>query len=505
MRFIKVESSGVLTLDDIILTGGDIGTSYEAGALLVKDGQAVVLNSVMHNNRGANAGGACVCDGGMLTISSTRVFSNQAGIGGGCHVGYGSMFVSHSQVYSNQAGIGGALRNTAGQLSLESSQVFSNRSTGWGGAIEVTGDLPGTIPAALTITNSELRDNWAGGHGGGLKIGYLSTLRLVDSTLAGNQAGDKGGGIYNDNTRSELINSTIAGNLSQDSGGGIHQSSGSTLVLTNSTIAGNQAANNVAGGIANSGTLRAYNSVIADNLAASSDADCEGSAATGDNNLVEHDGCRFVGTGNIGGKDPVLGPLQDNGGSTRTMALLAGSPALNAGDNAHAGGLGSDQRGAGYPRVVGGTVDMGAFELSPCGLSISKSVSPGIAPPGAAITFTLSFSNTGPDLATGILLTDLVPFSVTVQQVLSSGVPITDTGSSPAYVWQVGTLGVGQSGLITLTAVLSEGLPDQVFTNTTVISAANAPAPVQAQVPISVSHAAGHHRSFLPWLSRVKE
>jgi hypothetical protein len=62
--------------------------------------------------------------------------------------------------------------------------------------------------------------------------------------------------------------------------------------------------------------------------------------------------------------DPNLGPLQGNGGPTPTMALLPGSPALNAGSNAaaSAAALTTDQRGFG-PRAAGGTVDIGAFEV----------------------------------------------------------------------------------------------------------------------------------------------
>src|SRR5262249_56575096 len=59
--------------------------------------------------------------------------------------------------------------------------------------------------------------------------------------------------------------------------------------------------------------------------------------------------------------DPLLGPLQDNGGPTQTMALLPGSPAIDSGDNTDAPEW--DQRGPGYPRIVNGTIDRGAFEV----------------------------------------------------------------------------------------------------------------------------------------------
>ncbi len=59
--------------------------------------------------------------------------------------------------------------------------------------------------------------------------------------------------------------------------------------------------------------------------------------------------------------DPLLGPLANNGGPTMTHALLPGSPAINVGDNTDAPEW--DQRGTGFPRIVNGTIDIGAFEV----------------------------------------------------------------------------------------------------------------------------------------------
>ena len=73
---------------------------------------------------------------------------------------------------------------------------------------------------------------------------------------------------------------------------------------------------------------------------------------------------------------PLLGPLANNGGPTQTMALLPGSPAIDAGSNALAvdangNPLTTDQRGAGFPRIVNGTVDIGAYEFSPLSQTIN--------------------------------------------------------------------------------------------------------------------------------------
>jgi hypothetical protein len=65
----------------------------------------------------------------------------------------------------------------------------------------------------------------------------------------------------------------------------------------------------------------------------------------------------------VGLADLNLGPLEDNGGPTQTIALGPGSVAIDAGDNAAAAGLITDQRGPGYPRIVNGRVDVGAFEV----------------------------------------------------------------------------------------------------------------------------------------------
>jgi hypothetical protein len=64
---------------------------------------------------------------------------------------------------------------------------------------------------------------------------------------------------------------------------------------------------------------------------------------------------------NLMNTDPLLGPLQDNGGPTLTMALLPGSPAIDAGDNTDAPDF--DQRGPGFPRIVNGIIDIAAFEV----------------------------------------------------------------------------------------------------------------------------------------------
>lgn len=91
----------------------------------------------------------------------------------------------------------------------------------------------------------------------------------------------------------------------------------------------------------------------------------DGGIIDGGNNFDSGTSCRFRATNSsLSDTYPLLlGPLSDNGGPTRTHALLPGSPAVNRGDNDSASGLPYDQRGSGFARISGGTVDIGAYEL----------------------------------------------------------------------------------------------------------------------------------------------
>ena len=108
-------------------------------------------------------------------------------------------------------------------------------------------------------------------------------------------------------------------------------------------------------------------------------------------------------------------------------------------------------------------------------LGIRKSVVPKAAAPGDTITYTLVFSNAGNEIAQGVVVSDAVPASVTVQSVVSSGAIITDTGVSPPYLWRMQDLGPEQGGVITITGLLGTELPDEyVITNTAVITGTTA-------------------------------
>jgi hypothetical protein len=249
----------------------------------------------------------------------------------------------------------------------------------------------------LTLNNAVIRGNTAGdptngdGTGAGIwnYLGASLTLNnstVTDNTVTGNlsYAPSRGGGIANDGNL-VLNNSTVAGNSSvQGFGGGIANSLGSSsLILNHSTISGNSSPGTSSGGIDNRGTLIAANSIVDGNA----DGDLSG-------NLTSH-GYNLFGSTNGGGFDPtdlldidpMLGPLQDNGGPTPTMAPLPGSPAVDR--IAGVPGvdfLTADQRG--IPRPQGGLADSGAVEAeqAPQVVGVFRLHGKGSRPQASAVT-----------------------------------------------------------------------------------------------------------------------
>ena len=204
----------------------------------------------------------------------------------------------------------------------------------------------------LNVKDSTISGNTAANIGGGIVNG--GTLTVTGSTLVDNHADSNGGGIWSENYNVKVINSTLQGNSADWDGGGIYLGNG-TLTLLNSTLSGNSAVHG-GGGIKDSGTLIYANTIIA---GSTSGGDCvSGPIGTNTNNLVQDGSCSAGLSG-----DPTLGALADNGGPTQTMALLTGSPAIDAGLDsvcAAAPVNNKDQRGVTRPK--GTHCDIGAFE-----------------------------------------------------------------------------------------------------------------------------------------------
>ena len=341
---------------------------------------------------------------GDLSISDITVaggYINANGDGGGIYVDYGNLVVNSSTITGNVVvgnNDGGAISNYGGSVEINNSTISGNS------AGDVGGGIASYYGGQMVIRNSAISGNSAGTSGGGVSRDYDYGLVIVNSTISGNSAGDVGGGLHIDNSYGDivLINSTITGNTATNSGGGIYLDYFyyRDIVLSNSTITGNTATGNGGGiylGYFYGGAFTAVNSIVSGNTAGNLGGEIynyEGNATTAGVNLLGDSsqtsaqafsgftpGANDIAATSDGATPTAITAildttLQDNGGPTLTHALAAGSPALDAGDNAQldeatvgvdfncdgdtADTLETDQRSAN--RVTNATVDIGAVE-----------------------------------------------------------------------------------------------------------------------------------------------
>jgi hypothetical protein len=276
------------------------------------------------------------------------------------NIGSATVAISGVTIQNGNSSFGGGIYNT-GTLTLTNSTVSGSSAAYYGGGIYNTG--------TLTLTNSTVSGNSAAIYYGG-GIYNTGTLTLTNSTLSSNSAGWVGGGIYNTRTLT-LTNSTVSGNSAASyDGGGIYNTR--TLTLTNSTLSGNSA-HRSGGGIYNTGTLTLLKNAIVAN--SPSGGNCHsplGALTSHGYNLSDDTTCSsfFTQPGDLNDTPSGLDPdgLENNGGPTQTIALLATSPAVDAipaSDCTDAAGIpvATDQRGVVRPQGSG--CDIGAFELRP--------------------------------------------------------------------------------------------------------------------------------------------
>jgi CSLREA domain-containing protein/MYXO-CTERM domain-containing protein len=216
----------------------------------------------------------------------------------------------------------------------------------------------------LTVSNCTFSGNSASSGGGG--IHNTGTLTVSASTFSGNSA-SSGGGIFNNFATLSVVNSTFSGNSAGAIGGSAIRDNGSasTVTITHSTFWGNSTTGS--GGALRSGTIpmRLRNTIVAGSTSGGNCAD-GGSFVDDGGNLEDGSSCGFsTDNGSLPDTQPGLDPggLKDNGGPTRTIALLPGSAAIDAADDENCADelvAGADQRGVARPQLL--ACDIGAFE-----------------------------------------------------------------------------------------------------------------------------------------------
>jgi CSLREA domain-containing protein len=274
-----------------------------------------------------------ILDGGLLD----RLFQIPGGI---------SLEIRDVTLRNGRAQIGGAIVNL-GAVTILRSVLSGNSSTvGFGGAILTNGQN-----SSLNVADSTLASNTAQGGGGAIAAG--GEVELANVTLSGNRSvADHGGGLYVfADARTSVNNATFVANTAGLSGGGIFAEVSAFIGFPPSII----------------------NSIVAGNTAPTH-PDCSGDLESGYDLIGDGTGCLGPSAARhdiVGAPaspiNPLVSPLAQNGGPTPTRALIAGSPALNAGHPGTPGSGGdtcaaTDQRGASRPG--GSRCDIGAFEVT---------------------------------------------------------------------------------------------------------------------------------------------
>ncbi|MBI5933073.1 MAG: hypothetical protein HY867_05150 [Chloroflexi bacterium] len=333
-----------------------------------------LCNIVVTNNADSGPGSlrqalADVCAGGKITFANsyTITLASQLTVNKAVTItGRGAAYtIIQASATPNTATQRVFEVTSAGNLTLNRVTVRNGRCAGSCGV--TSGNSGGGIlnSGTLKAVNSAFSGNSAGRNGGGI-YNKSGAVTVINSVFSGNSATFDGGGIYNKSGAMAVTNSVFSANSAGRNGGGIFNKL--TLRLINSTFSGNSAVNNGGGVYTDTGTLTLKNTILANSP---SGGDCRkgsGAIATS-HNLIEGIGANACGivngaNGNIVGVDPKLGALKNNGGPTKTMALLAGSPALGAGDNAVCAAApvnGKDQRGQTRPQGDP-ACDIGSFE-----------------------------------------------------------------------------------------------------------------------------------------------
>jgi len=362
---ISTENDRQLTLSDCAITRSQ---SDGFGGGVLAEGTVIIDNCRIENNSSIyevnfayNGGGISA---NILEIKNSSVINNlidgSNGQGGGLYAANGAT-IENTRIAENQAisdngtadGGGAYIRN--GAVVIRSSTFENNQASDWAGAL-----YPGVTRGGTNTTlilDSTFSGNEAAEGGAVFVTGPTDWVAIVQTTLSGNSATTSGGGVYSRNRKLFFVaSSTIIGNSAGQSGGGIYiqDAIDNEVIFQNSYIANNTSSGNGADVFMENqsdiNTPDSRNNFIGD-------SDTTGFIDGANGNIVN------VTTAQVG-------PLQNNGGPTQTHEPLPGSRIVDAGNNQLVTNIlqiipgliiDFDQRG--FPRIDGGTVDIGSVEL----------------------------------------------------------------------------------------------------------------------------------------------
>lgn len=382
-----------------------VGTGASAGAITM-NGTSVQSIAVAAGGTGYSVAPPVIISGGTKTVVATAT----ATISGGAVTGFtitnpGNYTIAPTGVTIGATGVGygGGVYVSGGSLVIDGCTISMNTATG------------GTAATA---------------DGGGLYLATTGVSTMVNSTVSGNTAADQGGAIYLDNGTLNLYNSTVTANTSDAAEGAIEITADGKLNAISSILCGNTGSPY---DIENANTTKAQ-LVLEDCLYNSAKLDAV---------------AEYTITNGVSTTDAKLDVLADNGGSTWTHALQAGSPAIGAGSTAAAVTAGftmtTDQRGTGFARSIGASVDIGAFEYSETPtpeIAVTRSgavadggtdsVSGTTATQGTQLTYTIANSGTADLTLSNAVEAGETNCSVAIDTQASS--PIAASGSSDLVV-----------------------------------------------------------------------
>lgn len=378
-----VGAGGTATITNTTITNNQ---SAVWGAGLYSGGTVNLINSTVAGNSVTNSDGqgGGIVNYGRLTVTNSLITANSAAFGGGIFTA-GALTMTGTTVSNNTSSkTGGGIYNNAGgtsglPVSLTSCVIHRNIAAEFAGGIQNRD--------AFAIEGSTISDNIASLGGGGIYnvfvTGSGAVMSITRSTMTGNRSNAGGGAIQNQAGTVSLANSTVSRNTAGGAGGGMVVLQNGVVNLSFATV-GFNIANSVGGIRITSGTVNANNSIIARNIGRNTGADFSGQLNSEGYNLIgDLADTSIIGdtTGNIVNVNPRLDPvLRNNGGLTLTHALEPNSPAIDAGKSL--AGLNTDQRGSvrpfdfgSIPNAPGGNgADMGSFERS--ATDVARFVSP---------------------------------------------------------------------------------------------------------------------------------